>query len=69
MIEIIIIILLVLISLYLAFNPYNATCKFIKLLFSNCFPHWIYIGASIIFFAIAVILYNNNYSLQLRIYE
>ena len=69
MIEIIIIIILVILSLALAFLPHSFICQYLRYILPNCFPLWIHLGASIIFFIIAIIIYHNDYLLRLKIHE
>ncbi len=63
------VVILILLSVYFSFLPYETQYKMIRWLIPNTFPHWIHIGAGVVCFALAVILYHNNYLLKLRIHE
>ena len=69
MLEIIFVIIFLLLAFYFSFLPHETQCNMIKFVLPNCFPHWFHIGAGIVCFGIAIIIYHNDYLLKLRIHD
>jgi hypothetical protein len=65
----IVVIIFLLLSFYFSFIPHNTQCNMIRWLMPKCFPHWFHIGAGLIFFGIAVVVYHNDYLLKLKIQD
>ncbi len=69
MLELIFVIFFLILSFYFVFLPHDIQCNIIKIVFPNCFPNWLHIGAGLVCFGIAVLIYHNDYLLKLRIHE
>jgi hypothetical protein len=62
---VIFVIIFVLASFYLSFLPHATQCNMLKMVLPNCFHPWLHLVGGLVFFVLAIALYNYEYILNL----